>query len=546
MSGVVGVVSLAMVGVSVVVGCWVFWGGVGLSFDWAIGLLGGDVAGLGLDLGGVTYVMSLVVWIVFFVVLGFSFYYMLEAFGVGSFGLMVLGFVLGVEMLLLGSGLYSLFLGWEVLGVVSFLLIGYYCTRSSWGGALFTLLMNRIGDVGFVLMFSVMLGVMWGVEGGEIGVSIVVGVLVVMCMVTKSAQVPLGGWLPLAMAAPTPVSALVHSSTLVIAGLCLSWFYGVYLGKWEVWLVLVGVLALVGAVLSASGEADFKKVVAYSTSMHLGLMLVMAVCVSWWFMGVHMSLHAFFKSLLFVGVGCVILVMIHDQDFRGFMVGGSVSASIGVVVLGSMWSLVGLVFFSGWVTKDSLMEFSSSECMSWGIWGSIVIGLAGSGVYWFKLVSGLGGQSAGKLGVISEWGMGLSLMWIVVLGVSVFSVMGGVVWSLWGDWGLGALVISDGEKGSYWAGVSVLLVMWFVLGESVGVGMLVGLEKVLSKVVSSEGYWAGLENMWLELVWLGGVVGAVVGGMSGIGGLLAGSLVYLDWYVVVMVILVGLCFVVVG
>nr|AMK47820.1 NADH dehydrogenase subunit 5 [Centrorhynchus aluconis] len=546
MSGVVGVVSLAMVMSGMVVAGWVVMKGVGASVDWSIGTLGSDVGGLGVSFGGFTYGMSLVVWLVFVVVLGFSMYYMAGAGGSASFGWLVLSFVVGVQVLLLGSGLYTLFLGWEVLGVVSFLLIGYYCTRSSWGGALFTLLINRVGDIGGVFMFVVMLGVMWGAEMGEVGVGVVVGVLLMMCMVTKSAQVPLGGWLPLAMAAPTPVSALVHSSTLVIAGLCVGWFFSVYLGEWSSWLLWVGVGTLVGAALSASGEADLKKVVAFSTTMHLGLMVVMAVVVGWWFMGVHMSLHAFYKSLLFIGVGCVILVMVHDQDFRGFVVGGRVMSSLGVVVLSSIWSLVGLVYFSGWVTKDSLMEVAGSSTMGWGVWAMIILGLAGSGVYSFKLLFGMGSQSAGKTGVVGEWEIGMSWVWLAVLMVSVLSSLGGIVWSLWGDRGVEALVVSGEEKGAYWVMLSVLVVGWLVLGSSIGVGLLVGLEKVLSGVGSSQGYGAGMENLWLEVVWLGGAVSAVVEGVVGMGELAVSGLVHFDWYVVVMVMLVGLCFVVIG
>lgn len=137
----------------------------------------------------------------------------------------------------------------------------------------------------------------------------------------------------------------------------------------------VGVGTVMGAGVRASGELDCKKVVAYSTAMHLGLMVMIAVVVRWRFMGVHMCLHAYYKRLLFVAVGVAIMVMVHDQDVRGLGMGCAVGAVVGLVLLGRVWSLIGLVYFSGWVTKDGLLEAGLGGGWGWVAWGFGVVGL---------------------------------------------------------------------------------------------------------------------------------------------------------------------------
>nr|QJI81290.1 NADH dehydrogenase subunit 5 [Centrorhynchus clitorideus] len=532
------VVMMGVLGLAMVMGGW----------GWEIlskmvNMGGGSWSGVGVELGGLGYGMSVVVMVVFLVVLGFGQYYMVSGMGLGVFGWMVVSFVVGVEVLLLGSGLYMLLVGWEILGVVSFLLIGYYCSRSSWGGALFTMLINRLGDVGVVLMF-------WGIIGGWMGAFMGVEwvgagfvAMLIASVVTKSAQVPFGGWLPLAMAAPTPVSALVHSSTLVIAGLYLGSVFSVYLGKVGEVLVVLGVATILGSAVSAAGEMDFKKVVAYSTSMHLGLMLAMAIVVSWSFMGMHMVFHAFFKSLLFIGVGFAIMVMVHDQDFRGLVSGGGVGGAVGVVMLSSIWSLVGIVGFSGWVTKDGLLEQ--------GLWSldgvfvklMMVVGLAVSGVYCLKIVMSVSGQSAMKGSVVLGWGLSGSVVWVMVTGVSVVGVMLGLGWSEWGDWGLGAGVVGFSEKCEYWFVLFGWLVLWWMAGIFGGVGYVVGLEGAYGRMLVKT--WAdwGLSGYWVEEVWIMGVVNSVVESVVWVVDRLGESLVYTDWYFVVIAVLAGLSFV---
>nr|QDM37028.1 NADH dehydrogenase subunit 5 [Centrorhynchus milvus] len=544
MSSVGAVVVVVGVFLGLVVGVVSALSGMGWSVGWlVVSVGGGDAGGVLLELGGRSFSMFVVVLVVFLTVIGFSGCYMSGMGGLGVFEWMVVGFVVGVEILLVGSGLYSLLVGWEILGVVSFLLIGYYCSRSSWGGALFTLLVNRLGDVGVVLMFWLFLGSLLGVELGLEWVVAGVVFALTVSLTTKSAQVPFGSWLPLAMAAPTPVSALVHSSTLVIAGLYLGWFYSVYLSPVGGWLMILGVATVMGAGLGAAGEMDFKKVVAFSTSMHLGLMVVIAVVVSWWFMGVHMGFHAFFKSLLFMGVGLGIMVMVHDQDFRGSVVGGAAGVVVGLVVVSSVWSLVGLVGFSGWVTKDGFLEHELWGLQGWMVGLLVVVGLAGSSVYCLKMVMGVVGQSMGKGSVSMSWHLEEMVAVMGIMVVSVVGVVLGVGWSLWGDWGVSVGVCSGGEKLVYWLMFMFWLVLWCILGSIAGIGMVEGLESVLGGLIAGGGLSEGMWGYWMESVWVGGVVLSVVESVSGMGVNGAGGLVYLDWYFVVFVVLGGLSFV---
>ena len=129
--------------------------------------------------------------------------------------------------------------------------------------------------------------------------------------------------------------------------------------------VVIGLVTLISSSLSVLWECDFKKVVALSTSIHLAIILMIGFIVRWVFISMHMGLHAFFKRLLFVGVGLLIILLLHDQDFRGSRRGGIFRAWCGALIVRSLGSLVGLAFFSGWVTKDCLIEVVMVSDIGW-------------------------------------------------------------------------------------------------------------------------------------------------------------------------------------
>nr|UTM92285.1 NADH dehydrogenase subunit 5 [Bolbosoma vasculosum] len=489
------------------------------------------------------YLMVGVLMVVYFLVSLFGSYYMSGGLS-GNFSWFVFIFVGGVVVMLLSGSLYNLLIGWEILGVVSFVLIGYYCTRVSWGSALMTVLINRVGDVGMVLLFWglwVLNGVLWGFDVLSLSVC---GIMVVACLLTKSAQAPFGCWLPLAMAAPTPVSALVHSSTLVIAGLFVCWFLEEALGSFSIYVLgLVGVVTLISAGFSSVCEMDFKKVVAYSTSMHLGLMLCMALWIGWLFMSVHMELHAFFKSLLFIGVGFVILIVCHDQDYRGFSMGGSASGLVGVLVISSLLSLIGWTYFSGWFTKDGFMEFITAQYLGMALWVMVMVSLATSGVYSFKLLVSVMCGSLGKMPLVLDWVILKGVMFGLICLGCLFGSLLGLVCGLWSNWGFSVCVLGVGEKFLFWVLLSLGIILWVLSSQIfVGSGFSLYIQGVYQYAMVAVSYPIFGLFSGFEACWLLGFVEGVLGLLGILGYYMISLLSSLDWYLVFMVVLISLCF----
>nr|YP_010258307.1 NADH dehydrogenase subunit 5 [Pomphorhynchus tereticollis]AFJ14718.1 NADH dehydrogenase subunit 5 [Pomphorhynchus tereticollis] len=526
-------------------------GGVGVSVLGVEGVLSGLVnVSLGAqDLafafcyGGGVSPMVVVVMMVFSMVLVFTVVYMVSEVEYNSFLAFVGLFVIGMLILVSAQGVYSGLVGWEILGVVSFILIGYYGSRTSWGSGLVTMGINRVGDVWFMVLSLIMVFLLSGLNGGGVLSSViwVVGLLCGVLILTKSSQFPCSGWHPLAMAALTSVSALVHSFTLVVAGLVV----GVYL--WEVMSImgvikslclLMGVLTLISSSFSVLWEMDFKKVVGLSTSIHFKIMLLMLVVSGMGLAMVYMVVHALFKSLLFVAVVYIILLNTHDQDYRGVLgLGGLFSVVSGMVVLSSVWSLVGLVGFSGWVTKDVLLE--SVYVQGGGVVVSmLVVALSCSLMYsWKLLVTAIGSGAARSLEGVG-WSVGGGLFMAMgamsCMGVSVGWVVEGSL-----DSSVAVGVIGGLEKWSYWmVGVLVIgLILGWSLVSPVGANMLY-LQDLYRVVVGGLTISGVLLFSKVEIMAGSVIVGSVVEGESGSLQAAAGLLKALDmWAMFVGVLL---------
>nr|YP_008999698.1 NADH dehydrogenase subunit 5 [Lamprotula leaii]AFC97497.1 NADH dehydrogenase subunit 5 [Lamprotula leaii] len=310
----------------------------------------------------------------------FSMSYMDSEVFIRRFMLLIMGFVGSMNLLIFVPSLVTVLLGWDGLGIVSFALVIYYQNKKSLAAGMLTVLVNRIGDA--LLILAICFLVNWGEwrfgygMSGDFGVFICL--LVVIGGMTKSAQIPFSAWLPAAMAAPTPVSALVHSSTLVTAGVYLVIrFYSSLLESPETLWVLskVGALTMVMAGLSACCEVDLKKIIALSTLSQLGFMMF-AVGIGYPLIAVfHLFTHALFKALLFLCAGSIIHSTGDTQDGRilggvGFML----PFSSGCLVLSS-GALCGIPFLSGFYSKDLVLESAFS-----GFSGSLeaVVMLAGA------------------------------------------------------------------------------------------------------------------------------------------------------------------------
>ena len=259
------------------------------------------------------------------------------------------------------------------MGLTSFLLVVYYQSASAARAGLVTALMNRVGDVAIILR----IGAFVYCGGWHMAVLdycwFCVGLLVIAGM-TKSAQFPFCRWLPLAMAAPTPVSALVHSSTLVTAGVyLLVRLYPVFAGV--VWvhdvLLAVGGVTMFLAGVAAFVDCDFKKVVAYSTLSQLGVIIVRLGLGLPGLSFFHLLAHAMFKALLFVCVGAVIHVRGHVQDVRSLGDLGRRGPFVQRGMILSELALCGFPFLRGFYSKDVILEqrfVSEGGEFSW-CWG---------------------------------------------------------------------------------------------------------------------------------------------------------------------------------
>nr|UWM10847.1 NADH dehydrogenase subunit 5 [Pseudocuneopsis capitata] len=338
---------------------WEFFSGCGLSLGIAVLV----------DLLGVVF--SSVVCLISGCVFLFSVSYMESDKFVNLFSWLVACFVGAMNVLIYIPHLVFMLLGWDLLGIVSFLLVIYYQNMVSVGAGMLTILINRLGDV-FLLLSIGLVSVTgtWGVLsyesfGENLHVMLLIMILLVSACMTKSAQIPFSVWLPAAMAAPTPVSALVHSSTLVTAGVYIMFRYYWFFSAMDGLLLLaskVGCLTLLMASLAACFELDVKKLIALSTLGHLGFMvyvLGLGYPVLSFF---HMVMHALFKSLLFLCAGYYIHMMSSSQDLRQLSgVGWSSSPLLVSCTIIGFSSLCGVPYLSGFYSKDAILESSLSS-----------------------------------------------------------------------------------------------------------------------------------------------------------------------------------------
>lgn len=244
------------------------------------------------------------------------------------------------------------------MGLTSFLLVIYYQNSYSLGAGLITVLTNRLGDVGLILAIGLLLSEgHWAIR--EVKLSSFIGGLVVLGAVTKRAQYPFSSWLPMAMAAPTPVSALVHSSTLVTAGVYLLIRFYPVMEEFErirSILLLIRRLTMVLAGFAAFTEMDFKKIIAYSTLSQLGVIIVALGLGSPFLSFFHLLSHAMFKALIFICAGTYIYYHKHGQDLRRM---GNLRVYLPVTQVGlvvSNLALCGFPFLSGFYSKDPVYE----------------------------------------------------------------------------------------------------------------------------------------------------------------------------------------------
>ena len=371
------------VGVSAVLSAQVLWGfinGTRAKFDenvytWLT--MGGTDFSVGFLVDSLTAMMMVVVTSVSLMVHIYTIGYMKdEEVGYQRFFSYISLFTFSMLMLIMSNNFIQLFFGWEAVGLVSYLLIGFYFKKPSATFAnLKAFLVNRVGDFGFVLGIALVLAYFGGsLRYADVFAYLpnVVGstlfgwdLITITCLLLfvgamgKSAQFPLHVWLPDSMEGPTPISALIHAATMVTAGLFMvsrmSPMYELSTTALSVIMVIGAITALFMGFLGTI-QNDIKRVIAYSTLSQLGYMTV-ALGVSAYSVAMfHVMTHAFFKALLFLAAGSVIIGMHHDQDMRNM---GGLRKYMPItwltMLIGNL-SLIGTPFFSGFYSKDSIIE----------------------------------------------------------------------------------------------------------------------------------------------------------------------------------------------
>nr|QXM16942.1 NADH dehydrogenase subunit 5 [Neoneuromus coomani] len=375
--------------------------------------------------------MSFVLFISSLVIF-YSMGYMHGDYNMNRFIILVLMFVLSMMLLIISPNLISILLGWDGLGLVSYCLVIYYQNEKSYNAGMITALSNRIGDVALLMAIAWMLNFgSWNyifyLEAMKncFEMKLICG-MVILAAITKSAQIPFSSWLPAAMAAPTPVSALVHSSTLVTAGIYLLIRFNILMeGQiFALILLLIGCLTMFMAGMGANFEFDLKKIIALSTLSQLGLMmsiLSMGLPILAFF---HLLTHALFKALLFMCAGAVIHNVGNNQDIR-FM-GGIVNQlplTLSCMNIANL-ALCGTPFLAGFYSKDLILEMVSLSYLNIFIYFLYFISTGLTVCYSFRLIyySMTGTFNFKSLNSINdeEWKMLKGM-----LGLLFFAIMGG-------------------------------------------------------------------------------------------------------------------------
>ena len=379
-------------------------------YEWMV--LGGLKMEVGFLVDGLTAMMMVVVTFVSLMVHIYTIGYMEEDPGYQRFFSYISLFTFSMLMLVMSNNFLQLFFGWEAVGLVSYLLIGFWYKKPT---AIFAnmkaFLVNRVGDFGFILGIGLIVtyaGTLSYAEtfaqagelaklsfpmplwGGEWMLITVTCICLFIGAMGKSAQFPLHVWLPDSMEGPTPISALIHAATMVTAGIFMvarmSPLFELSDTALNFILIIGAITALFMGFLGII-QNDIKRVVAYSTLSQLGYMTVALGASAYSVAVFHLMTHAFFKALLFLGAGSVIIGMHHDQDIRNM---GGLRKYMPITwitsLLGSL-ALIGTPFFSGFYSKDSIIEAVHASHLPAAGWAyfAVVAGVFVTAFYSFRM-----------------------------------------------------------------------------------------------------------------------------------------------------------------
>ena len=344
-------------------------------------------------------IMLLIVTGIGFLIHVYSAGYMHNDGGFAKFFAYLNLFIFFMLLLVLGSNYVVLFIGWEGVGLCSYLLIGFWFTNANYASAAKkAFVMNRIGDLGFLLAVFFIYSTFGSVEFANVfpqaallpsgsTILVVITLLLFVGATGKSAQLPLFTWLPDAMAGPTPVSALIHAATMVTAGIYMIARSNILFTLAPLTMNIVAIVGLstaIVAALIAITQNDIKKVLAYSTVSQLGYMFLGLGVGAYTGAFFHVITHAFFKALLFLGAGSVIHAMHHEQDMRNM---GGLKSKLPItfftMLMGTI-AISGLPPFSGFFSKDEILAHVYEHNPT--LWVIGVIGAMLTAFYMFRML----------------------------------------------------------------------------------------------------------------------------------------------------------------
>jgi NADH-quinone oxidoreductase subunit L len=396
-------------------------------------------------------------------------------------------FIFSMLLLVLGDNYVIMFIGWEGVGLCSYLLIGYWFTNTTYNNAAKkAFIMNRIGDLGFLLAIFWLIVKLGTVSYGEVLTAeslaklssadiTAITLLLFVGAMGKSAQIPLYTWLPDAMAGPTPVSALIHAATMVTAGIYMITRTNIFYTHSEIAQTVVAIIGISTALLAATiaiKQNDIKKVLAYSTVSQLGYMFLGLGVGAYSGAVFHVITHAFFKALLFLAAGSVIHAMHHEQDIRKM---GGLKSKLPIThltfLIGCI-AIAGVPPFSGFFSKDEILAAAYAKNPIYWFLG--LIGAAMTAFYMFRLyATTFLGQFRGTEAQASHLHESPTSMTIPLIILAVLSAVGG------------AMGVPEILGGHHWLGQHLSSIIgaehalhlshtteWILMGSSVTIALL--------------------------------------------------------------------------
>jgi len=406
----IGIIGSGVVLVSFLISCVLFgevraWRDAGESgaymhqlFDWIS--VGNFKLSFSFLLDPLSSLMLLIVTGIGFLIHVYSYGYMLHDEGFGKFFSYLNLFIFFMLLLVLGSNYLIMFIGWEGVGLCSYLLIGFWYKNSDYSSAAKkAFVMNRIGDLGFLIAVFAIIATFGSLEFAEVfpkaaqfpmgdAALLLITLMLFVAATGKSAQLPLFTWLPDAMAGPTPVSALIHAATMVTAGIYMIARSNILFTLSPVTMQVITVVGIATALLAAFiaiTQNDIKKVLAYSTVSQLGYMFLGLGVGAFTGAFFHVLTHAFFKALLFLGAGSVIHAMSNEQDMR--MMGGlkkNLPVTYITMLIGTV-AIAGIPPLSGFFSKDEILAHAFFASPVFWVLG--FIGALCTAFYMFRLLS---------------------------------------------------------------------------------------------------------------------------------------------------------------